>query len=64
MTVEQWLSDWLTLRTPGLKPRTLESYSSLIRRYVNPSIGNLQLEQLTPIHITHMLASITATGHT
>ena len=64
MLVKDWLHTWLTLRSPSLKPRTIESYTDLIRRYVAPAIGELQLDQLTPIHITAMLASISAEGHT
>lgn len=64
MTLEQWLSDWLTLRTPVLKPRTLESYADLISRYVAPAIGQIDLDELRPADLTHFLATISATGHT
>ena len=30
MTLETWLSDWLILRSPELKPRTLESYADYL----------------------------------
>lgn len=63
MTLDTWLYDWLSLRSPELKPRTIESYSDLIRRHIAPSIGHIELEKLSPMEITHMLASISASGH-
>lgn len=64
MTLNQWLTDWLALRTPALKPRTVESYADLIRRYVYPAIGEIPLDALNPVQIVHLLAPISAAGHT
>lgn len=63
MTVLQWLSDWLALRAADLRPRTVESYGDLIRRYIAPSIGPLPLDQLQPMQIRRLLAQICADGH-
>ena len=63
-TVSQYLSDWLTLRSSALKPRTVESYADLFRRYVFPAFGGVELSALDPSEITHLLASIVAAGHT
>lgn len=63
-TVSEWLGDWLTLRSGGLRPRTIESYQSLIRLHVSPIIGHVAVDQLTPMHIRPMLARIAAEGHT
>ena len=60
----QWLTDWLMLRTPVLKPRTVESYEDLIRRYITPSIGAKELDELRPTDIAHYLAGVSATGRT
>ena len=64
MSVEQWLSTWLTLRSPSLKPRTIESYADLIRRYVNPAIGSFDLAELRSTQISVLLAGIVSAGHT
>lgn len=64
MTIKQWLTDWLTLRAPALKPRTVESYADLIARYVAPAIGEIPLEDLRAPEIAHMLAAISAAGKT
>ena len=63
MTVEQWLTTWLTLRSTTLKPRSIESYEDLMRRYVVPAIGAIDLDELRPVQISALLAGIVADGH-
>ena len=63
MQLSVWLSDWLALRSQELKPRTLDSYRELCRLHIIPAIGAVELDQLTPMAITHMLAGICAEGH-
>lgn len=63
MLLSVWLSDWLDLRSPAIRPRTRESYADLISRYINPSIGSVDLNDLDAVCITHLLASISASGH-
>lgn len=64
MLVSAYLSDWLALRSGGLRPRTVDSYSSLIRLHICPALGRLDCSELTPALIRSHLASISATGHT
>ena len=64
MLLSQWLTDWLTLRALEIKPRTLESYQDLCRRYIVPALGSVDLTALSPLDITHMLAGICEAGHT
>ena len=63
MTVAQWVSDWLSLRSAEIKPRTRESYQDLITRYIVPAIGETDVEQLRPEDIRHLLATILDAGH-
>lgn len=63
-TLFEYLSDWLALRSGALRPRTIESYSSLIRLHIAPMLGAVPVDQLTPLHIRPCLAAIVATGHT
>ena len=63
-TVQQYLTDWLTLRSLTLKPRTVESYRGLFRRYVFPALGGADLAALSPIDLAHLLAAIVSDGHT
>lgn len=64
MTLEAWLYQWVSLRSGGLRPRTIESYTSLIRLHIAPAIGCKKLAKLKPKHIAGMLQDIVATGHT
>lgn len=57
-----YLIDWLALRSAELRPRTIESYRDLIDRYIRPSIGSTDVDQLNPDDIRHMLASIAMSG--
>lgn len=63
-TVQQYLTDWLTLRASSLKPRTVESYADLFRRYAFPALGASDVAALDPSDVTHLLAAIVAAGHT
>ena len=63
-TLGEYLSDWLSLRSGGLKVRTVESYSALIRLHIAPMIGAVPVDQLTNRDIRPTLARIAAEGHT
>ena len=62
--LSDYLSDWLALRSGGLRARTVESYSSLIRLHISPVIGHVPVDQLSKWDIRPMLARIAANGHT
>ena len=64
MTLEAYLHEWVELRAPGLRPRTIGSYTSLIRLHIAPSIGDRKLGKLKPKHIARMLQGIIDAGHT
>ena len=64
MTLEAWLYQWVALRSGGLRPRTVESYTTLIRLHIGPTIGHRKLKKLKPEHIADMLAGIVSSGHT
>lgn len=64
MLTKDYLSSWLRLRSGGLKPRSIESYESLIRLHIAPALGDLPTEDLDPAAVLAMLAGICAAGHT
>lgn len=64
MTLEAWLYQWVNMRSGGLRPRTVESYTTLIRLHIAPTIGHRKLKKLKPEQIASMLADIVANGHT
>jgi integrase len=55
-TVEQYLTHWLaeTLK-PNAKPRSYESFEMIVRKHINPVIGRVRLDKLSPQHIAHLL---------
>ncbi len=59
ITVEQWLTEWLTTKT-ALRPTTLRSYESQVRLYLIPHLGHLRLDRLRAAHIHAMFAAIEA----
>src|SRR3954451_7084417 len=58
LTVGEFLGDWLVSRQ-SLRPSTRVSYSTHVRRYLTPHLGDLPLVALRPIHIDRMHREIT-----
>ena len=46
VTLEQFLSEWLSIHKTGLKPRTGERYEQISRDYIYPYIGKIKLHDL------------------
>lgn len=52
VTVEQWMTHWLTQIAPRKnKATTLETYNTNVRHYIIPLLGHHRLDRLTPEHI-------------
>lgn len=63
MKVEEWFTHWVDTIAPArVRPRTLESYRSMIRLHILPRIGQRRLDQLMPEHLEQMYAEILASG--
>lgn len=55
-SVAQYLDDWLqNAMQLAVRVRTFDSYESVIRLYIKPEIGNVQLADLAPQHVQKML---------
>ena len=63
-TVNEYLGDWLALRSGALKPRTIESYASTIRLHIAPELGALPVSEISALEIRPCLARIAGAGHT
>ena len=58
-----FLDTWLEeVVKPSVRPRTYESYSSMVRIHLVPTLGQLRLNQLKAQHVQRLLADKTATG--
>jgi len=55
-TVEAFLDRWMTdVAHATLRPRTADYYASVIKRYIKPAIGKVQLNKLNPQHVQRMV---------
>lgn len=61
MHMEEWSTRWL--RMQRIKPRTRESYESLLRLYILPALGRIELAELTAEAIQAALAVPLSAGH-
>lgn len=55
LTVEEWCDIWLKTYTVDVKPRTVESYSGVVRNHIVPMLGRTKLECLTAHDIQRFL---------
>ena len=61
MIMEEWSARWL--RMQRIKPRTRESYESLLRLYILPTLGTVKLAELSAEAIQVAIAAPLAAGH-
>lgn len=59
-TVEQWMSEYLTLLAEDgrVRPQTLKGYRSKVKTCIVPLLGELRLEQVDAAHLDRMFASL------
>nr|2KKP_A Chain A, Phage integrase [Moorella thermoacetica ATCC 39073] len=63
ITVEQWLNRWLTdYAKPHLRQSTWESYETVLRLHVIPTLGSIPLKKLQPADIQRLYASKLESG--
>jgi len=59
-TVAAFLARWLDgeRRRGRLRPRTAESYATLIKLHINPVVGRVRLPDLRPADIEHLVVTV------
>src|SRR5262249_55198891 len=64
MTVRRFLAYWLdeVLPLSNVTPTTRMSYGYVVRLYINPHIGGVQLDKLSPAHVRMMLKKLVDEG--
>lgn len=50
-TVGQYLTSWLEMVKPTIRPRTWKRYQELLTLHVIPTLGKISLAKLTPQHV-------------
>jgi integrase len=61
-SVATFLDYWLTTVRPRVRPRSYESFETIVRRHLKPEIGNIPLAKLAPAQIQTMLNRKTQNG--
>jgi integrase len=62
-TVTGWLEHWLAnIAARRVRPRTLESYESMVRMHISPGIGCHRLDRLQPEHLEHFYSDLLDEG--
>lgn len=55
-TVEEFLKRWLeTTLKPNAKPRSFESFETIVNLHIVPTIGRVRLDRVAPQHVAGML---------
>src|SRR5688572_21043133 len=63
-TVAWWLEHWLTTIAPRrVRPRTLESYESAVRKHLIPGIGRHRMDRLRPEHLDQLYTALLDDGY-
>jgi integrase len=57
--LDRWLRDVVK---PNLRPKSYRSYEQLVRLYLNPALGHLDLAKLQPQHVQAMLNQMRERG--
>lgn len=52
ITISEWIDTWLEVYiTPNVSPTTLSRYQGMIKRYIKPIIGHMQVQQLNTLAV-------------
>lgn len=52
ITVHEWVDTWLEVYiVPNVSPTTLSRYEGMIKRYIKPILGHVQVQQLTTLAV-------------
>lgn len=64
MKYKEWLHDWLELYEKGaVKPRTYKQYDDVINKRLIPSLGEYEMENLTPIVLQRYIVELSQKGN-
>jgi integrase len=58
LLVKDYLAQWLAEKEREVKPRTADFYHYYIRMYINPHLGWVRLDKLTPLQVQAMMGAL------
>ncbi len=56
MTLEQFAERWIESQKPRLQPKTIRSYADTMKLHILPTLGRLQLTEITPDDVERLMA--------
>jgi integrase len=63
LTVGAWLDTWLSdYKKPSVRPKTYDTYSTVVRYHLKPVLGHITLTNLRPQHVQSLYNEKTASG--
>ena len=62
LTTGAYLAQWLCHAKSRVRPKTYEGYEGVIRLYAAPSLSEVPLERLHPLHLQQLYSSLTERG--
>lgn len=54
-TVAAYLADWIADKERSRRAQSIRAYAGVVRRYIVPELGDLQLAELTEMHVARLL---------
>ncbi len=51
LTLSEFFEEWLIARTDSIKPKTLFQYRQIVEQHINPTLGNIKVNELQPAQI-------------
>ena len=59
ITISEWIQTWLEVYViPNVSPTTLSAYKGMIRRYIDPLIGNMRVQSLNTLGVQSWVNSL------
>ena len=59
ITISEWIDTWLEVYIiPNVSPTTLSRYQGMIKRYIKPMIGHMQVQQLNTLAVQNWVNSL------
>lgn len=63
MTVAEYMRNWIdNVAKPRIRRATYNSYDGAIRNHINPRIGGIRVQKLTPVHVQTMYGEMERAG--
>lgn len=59
ITILEWVQTWLEIYImPNVSPTTLSRYQGMVKRYIDPLLGNIQVQQLSTLAVQSWVNSL------